>query len=51
VGAVLSHVTADGSEHPIAFASRTLSCNESNYVEKEVVLGVKRFHQYVLLVM
>ena len=52
VGAVLSHVTADGSEHPIAFASRTLSSHEMNYpqVEKEalsLVFGIKKFHKYV----
>ncbi len=48
VGAVFSHVMADGEERPIAFASHTLSSAEKNYaqVEKEalgLVFGIKRF--------
>ena len=43
----------DGSEKPIAFASRTLNPHEVNYsqVDKEgaaVIFGVKKFLQYVL---
>ena len=30
VGAVLSHVTEDGEEHPVSFCSRTLSTAERN---------------------
>ena len=42
----------DGTDRPIAFASRTLSDAEKNYaqVEKEalsLVFGVKKFHQYL----
>ena len=52
VGAVLSHMYPDGSERPVAFASRTLSATERNYaqVEKEalsLVFGVRKFHQYL----
>ena len=52
VGAVLSHTFRDGSERPIAYASRALSAAERNYaqLDKEalaIAFGVKKFHNYV----
>lgn len=52
VGAVVSHILPDGSERPIAFASRSLSSSEKNYaqIEREalsLVFGVKKYHQYL----
>jgi len=51
VRAVLSHKLSDGSERPIAFASRSLSPAEKGYaqLDKEalvIVFGFTKFHIY-----
>ena len=52
IGAVLSHVSTDGTDQPIACYSRTLSKAEKNYsqLDKEglaVIFGLKKSHQFV----
>ena len=52
VGAVLTQYDADGTERPVAFASRTLSTAEKNYAQIEwealaIIFGVRKFHQYL----
>ena len=51
-GAVVSRAFSDGTEHPIAFASCTLTASEWNYaqLEKEalsLVFRMKRFHRHL----
>ena len=52
VGAALLHVLPDGTERPVAYASRSLTTTERKYaqVEKEaaaVAYGVSRFHHFL----
>lgn len=52
ISAILSHKYADGSERPIAFASKRIAKKELNrtILDKEamaIVFGFKRFFQYV----
>ena len=51
-GAGISHVMENGTEKPIAFASRTLTSSERNYsqIEKEahsIVFVAKKFHSFL----
>ena len=48
----MSHRFEDGSERPIAYASRSLAPAEKQYsqLEKEalaIVFGIKKFHQFL----
>ena len=58
LGAVMSHIMEDGSEHPVGFVSRTMNVAEKNYsqLDKEgaavcdrasQTFGLKRFHKYL----
>ena len=52
VGAVISQVYPNGSERPVAYASRTLSASKRNYSQLEkvalsLIFGLHRFHQYL----
>ena len=52
VEAVLSHCFSEGTERPVAFASRTLAPAERRYahLDKEalaIIFGLKHFHQYL----
>ena len=52
LGCVISHILEDGTEHPIPYASHTLSPVEKIYsqLDKEaaaVMFGVRKFHTYL----
>ena len=52
LGAVISHITADGTERPIAYASRSLTKSQRSYsvIEKEalaIILGIRKFQQFL----
>ena len=53
IGDIHEHEDIDGREHPIMYASRSLSNNEQNYSTWErkalaVVFAPKKFHPYLL---
>ena len=53
IGVLLSHVTEDQSERPVAYASRTLSAVEKNYSQLErealaIIFAIKKFYDYLL---
>ena len=52
LGAVFSHVSQDGHERPVSFASRSLTPSEKNYAQHEkealsIIFGLKKFHKYL----
>ena len=48
IGAVIYYKYPDGSERPIAYASKTLSDSERNYSQIEYeAFGIKKFHQHL----
>ena len=55
LGAVISHITADGTERSIAYASRSLTKSELNYsvTEKDalaIIFGIPKFQHFCMIV-
>ena len=52
VGEVLFHMYSDGSERPIAYASKSLTSAKKNHLQIEpealsIIFGVRKFHQFL----
>ena len=52
LGACLAHLMTDGSEEPVAYASRSLQSSEQKYAQIKhealgIIFAVRRFHQYL----
>lgn len=52
VGAVLSYVLPNSTEHPVVYASQTLKLSNNNYARLEkkalsLIYGIRKFHKYI----
>ena len=48
IGAVLSHITEENQERPVAYISRTLSYSQLEKEALAIIFAVKKFHKYLL---